>query len=224
MELCDFNLEIYISRNWTVRPWQRLAQIFTIMRDIANGVTYIHLLKEVHRDLKPRNGMHIFQLCLTLLVLYSRQSNNWKIGDFGLTSEGSTAELRPTCRSRGTASYRAPELLSDSKEDNSFTNKVDIWAMGCVFHEVVFRKQAFSSDYAVRQYSKSFEDFVLTFDSADLQTLLGDSDTREFISNSIVTMLQIEAAKRPPARQILSEINGVLTLAVQFNWMKSPLF
>ena len=38
MELCDFNLETYILQ-------------------FANGVAFIHRNNEVHRDLKPRNGV-----------------------------------------------------------------------------------------------------------------------------------------------------------------------
>src|SRR5271154_2495645 len=39
-------------------PHQRLAQMLTIMRDIVNGVAFIHRNNEVHRDLKPRNGTY----------------------------------------------------------------------------------------------------------------------------------------------------------------------
>jgi len=71
MELCDFNLETYILQDRkpdvackvphfscfdVLTPHQRLAQLLTIMRDIANGVAFIHRNNEVHRDLKPRNG------------------------------------------------------------------------------------------------------------------------------------------------------------------------
>ena len=61
MELCDFNLETYISQRWVDRLEDRfkLPQILRIMRDITNGITFIHETKEIHRDLKPRNGNHV---------------------------------------------------------------------------------------------------------------------------------------------------------------------
>ena len=73
MELCDFNLETYVLQDWKpdvarkiphfanfdlLTPPQRLAQMLTIMRDIVNGVAFIHRNNEVHRDLKPRNGTY----------------------------------------------------------------------------------------------------------------------------------------------------------------------
>lgn len=71
MELCDFSLETYIHRQWTPimadkipyfttideqEPATKFSQILNIMRDITSGVAFIHLQKEIHRDLKPRNG------------------------------------------------------------------------------------------------------------------------------------------------------------------------
>ena len=44
-------------------------------------------------------------------VLYSRQEGVWKIGDFGLTMEGTSQRGHTTRYARGTSSYRAPELL-----------------------------------------------------------------------------------------------------------------
>jgi serine/threonine protein kinase len=71
MELCDLNLQTYINRKWTstmemlmpyftirdVPPKLKLAQIWSIMEDIASGLDFIHSQGEVHRDLKPSNGI-----------------------------------------------------------------------------------------------------------------------------------------------------------------------
>ena len=69
MELCDLNLESYINRRWTPALQKRIqyftselpssmrtAQLWHIMEDMTCGVAFIHQHKEVHRDLKPRNG------------------------------------------------------------------------------------------------------------------------------------------------------------------------
>jgi hypothetical protein len=83
-------------------------------------------------------------------VLYSRRQNLWKLADFGLSTEATSKGARPTLFAKGTTSYRAPELL---KEEPTFTNKVDIWALGCVIHELATGKSAFLADWAVQQYS-----------------------------------------------------------------------
>lgn len=72
MELCDLNLEDYIQRKWPLRlsqtnfldfPSNYRTIISDIMIDIASGLGFIHGLQEVHRDLKPRNGLPIFVHC-----------------------------------------------------------------------------------------------------------------------------------------------------------------
>jgi hypothetical protein len=61
MELCDLNLEEYIKCNWTMietahQMAARELEIWNIAKQIVNGLVFIHGQKEVHRDLKPRNG------------------------------------------------------------------------------------------------------------------------------------------------------------------------
>ena len=91
MQLCDFNLESYSQRLWkhihdestgmtsrgNISYYNtRLLDVWIIMRQIANGVAFIHGLDEIHRDLKPRNGLHLLLLELTLChfssLLHSR--------------------------------------------------------------------------------------------------------------------------------------------------------
>ena len=69
MELCELNLEIYIKQQWRASMEKRLPaattnisqmlsnlrmlQIRDIMKDISRGVAFIHVKKEIHRDLEP---------------------------------------------------------------------------------------------------------------------------------------------------------------------------
>ena len=73
MELCDYNLEMYIQALWkptnlemssldssnkpTVDPEPRMRFVWSIMSQIASGVGFIHNNGEIHRDLKPRNSI-----------------------------------------------------------------------------------------------------------------------------------------------------------------------
>jgi len=53
---------------------------------------------------------------------------------------------------RGTEGYRAPELHTG---DHVYSTKTDIWALGCVLHELAFGKQAFKGDWAASDYGRS---------------------------------------------------------------------
>jgi serine/threonine protein kinase len=60
MELCDFNLEQYLLDKpiaLFLRNGLGNTEILDIMTHLASGVEFIHSHGEVHRDLKPRNGM-----------------------------------------------------------------------------------------------------------------------------------------------------------------------
>jgi serine/threonine protein kinase len=58
MELCDFNLEDYIEGGGLLKLGirGRHQKCLAIIRDLADGLTYIHWKGEIHRDLKPKNG------------------------------------------------------------------------------------------------------------------------------------------------------------------------
>lgn len=69
MELCDANLEYYIQGTFTMYECSENPRFFgakfkergvwhtwDIMEQICLGIEFIHGCKQVHRDLKPRNG------------------------------------------------------------------------------------------------------------------------------------------------------------------------
>jgi serine/threonine protein kinase len=88
---------------------------------LADGVMYLHSQTPtvVHRDLKSLNVV----LDLSL---------NIKICDFGLTEPMERTHITKK-NNGGSPRYMAPELF-DSK--TKITEKIDVWAMGCIFIEV----------------------------------------------------------------------------------------
>ena len=85
---------------------------------------------------------------IILVVLYCPSEAVWKLADFGISAEATSQAPRPPVFSRGSPSYRAPEILA---EPPSFTNKVDIWGLGCILFELGTLKKAFSDDWAIIQ-------------------------------------------------------------------------
>lgn len=59
MELCEMNLEQYISgelNTSSVPETYDATEILNIITQVTSGLDFIHNHAEVHRDLKPRNG------------------------------------------------------------------------------------------------------------------------------------------------------------------------
>jgi serine/threonine protein kinase len=200
MELCDVNLEHYISGKQgsaIVEPYNN-TKVWDIITQITAGLDFIHNHAEVHRDLKPRNGQ--FAFCVSdIAVLFRVKDQRWKITDFGLSAEGSSRRAHTTRYARGTASYRAPELLNQG----GYNNKVDIWALGCILYELVARKQAFSGDHNVFLYGLpggesqlNPPEFSPTF----------NAQTKCVLLELLHAMLQVDGTSRPSTKDILEAL------------------
>jgi len=87
---------------------------------LVNGVNYCHSRRIIHRDLKPQN----------LLV---DRNGNLKIADFGL-ARAFGIPIKTLTHEIETLWYRAPEVLLGQKQ---YSLGVDIWAVGCIFAELV---------------------------------------------------------------------------------------
>ena len=74
-----------------------------------------------------------------------------KLGDFGIAKiMDSTTEYAKTCI--GTPYYLCPEAW----ENQPYTNKSDIWALGCVLYELTTLKHPFEAGKFLKLCSKSY--------------------------------------------------------------------
>ncbi|XP_055315627.1 cyclin-dependent kinase 20-like [Sitodiplosis mosellana] len=102
---------------------------------LLHGVNYMHNIGIMHRDIKPAN----------LLI---DENNVLKIADFGLAriySQNEDKSYSPQVASRW---YRAPELLYGSSK---YGSAVDMWAIGCVFAEMLRRVPLFNGNTDIEQ-------------------------------------------------------------------------
>lgn len=86
-----------------------------LMKQLLEGVRYLHSMHIVHRDLKPEN------------LLYQDESEDSKIliTDFGLAKLLSDGPMNTAC---GTPGYVAPEVLHQAV----YGTPVDCWAIGVI--------------------------------------------------------------------------------------------
>jgi len=115
------------------------AMIKSILIMTLKGVDAVHKMNMIHRDLKPAN------LLLT-------RNGILKLADFGLVrvhdkKQDYTHEV-------ATRWYRSPSLLFGSR---SYGPKVDMWAVGCIFGEMINHMPLFPGQNDIDQLSVIFE-------------------------------------------------------------------
>ncbi|KAL1507609.1 hypothetical protein AB1Y20_007228 [Prymnesium parvum] len=125
-ELMDTDLHYIIHSKQPLTDEHFKYFLYQILR----GVHAIHSAHVLHRDLKPGN----------LLV---NKNCDLKICDFGLARAIDPTEDKKDLGLTEyvvTRWYRAPELLV---ENQTYTTAIDVWAVGCIFAEMIGRKALF---------------------------------------------------------------------------------
>lgn len=127
--------------------------IRSIMWQILDGVSYLHQNWVLHRDLKPANIMVTMDGCV-------------KIGDLGLARKFSNMlqTLYTGDKVVVTIWYRAPELLLGARH---YTPAIDLWAIGCIFAELIGLQPIFKGEEAKMDSKKT-----VPFQANQLQRIL----------------------------------------------------
>ncbi|CAD8181766.1 unnamed protein product [Paramecium pentaurelia] len=123
MELGGLNLYDFIQTNKNLSIQERFAICFDLFRPIY----FIHQKGKFHRDIKPENFIQV--------------GNKFKLIDFGLI-KGASKDLQKT-KGIGSYYYQAPELV---EQRTDYNEKVDCWALACVFYELLSGETLIKSD------------------------------------------------------------------------------
>lgn len=163
-----------------------------ILQQVTQGLAYLHQNKIIHRDIKPHN-----------ILIYVEEGSDplMKLADFGICSILSvengftnTNVVNPS----GSPGYRAPEMF----ENKVLDNKVDIFALGCVFGCTLSTggKHPFGDDEVTRSY-KIKEKKPMVLKQKDLKGPYYSVD--EFVFELIQSMVKVNPKERPTAAEIL---------------------
>lgn len=131
MEYCSFGtFKEYITQHQGILPWSDKLQLLI---EVAHGISYLHSLNIVHRDLKLEN----------ILIDDDRHA---KLADFGISKALSTVEtVKHTKQSMciitidlirclvGTSYYMAPEVTLGEQ----YGLKCDVFSFSFIMYEVL---------------------------------------------------------------------------------------
>lgn len=119
MDHCEGgDLASRISLKWRRRKFFEEEQVLLWTTHILLALEYIHDLNIVHRDVKPGN-------------LFLTKDGSLQLGDFGVAKALASSADCATAQV-GTPFYLSPEVWQGKK----YHCASDMWAMGCVLHEL----------------------------------------------------------------------------------------
>ena len=201
-------LKIYMERNKKAFP-EEIVQY--LMRQIIEGLYYLHKQKIMHRDLKLDNIMVSFDSNIDIQNL-NMLKTTIKIVDFDFATKLSPDKNNLAFTAIGTVNYMDPIILNKFRKRNininlGYDQKADIWSIGNVCYQLLIGKPAFDA--------KTLGGIIDKVESGIYA--LPNSVSREVVS-FINSMLQYDSKSRLSAEELRN--HPFLTKNVsQFNKM-----
>lgn len=150
-----------------------------ILRDVINGLIYIHNRKIVHKDLKLEN-----------FIIGS--DGRVKIADFGLAYFIKDEKDKKNTSICGTPNYMSPETLNKKDSGNGYAS--DVWAIGVSAFIMLTGKPPFAGAYKDATY-ENIKNCQFTFPF----NVTISHDAKDFVKS----ILKLDPTKRPTAHDLL---------------------
>ncbi|EAR96270.2 plant dual-specificity MAP kinase kinase family domain protein (macronuclear) [Tetrahymena thermophila SB210] len=177
MEYCEEgDIAFHIKRKKNKQEYFSERVILNWFLQIAFALIYIHDKKILHRDIKTSN-------------IFVTSNGTVKIGDFGISRvlEHTQDQAQTVV---GTPYYMSPEVC----ESKPYTQKSDVWALGCVVYELCTLKHAFNSNNLLGLVYKIVKEQV-----EDIPEIYSNE-----LKNLVKQMFIKDDALRPNLRQVLA--------------------
>uniref|UniRef100_A0A8C1Y1I3 Mitogen-activated protein kinase n=2 Tax=Cyprinus carpio TaxID=7962 RepID=A0A8C1Y1I3_CYPCA len=192
LDLMESDLHQIIHSLQPLTPEHTRYFLYQLLR----GLKYIHSANVIHRDLKPSN----------LLV---NENCELKIGDFGM-ARGLSAAHSDESRSFmteyvATRWYRAPELMLSL---HHYSLAIDLWSVGCIFGEMLGRRQMFPGKNYVHQLQLILS--VLGTPPERIITSIGSDRVRSYVRSLPSKAPESLAALYPQAEPSAMDLLGAM--------------
>lgn len=154
------------------------AEISATLREVLSGLVFLHAAKVVHRDIKAAN-------------ILMNDNGKVKIADFGVARELNASKRRFSVV--GSPYWMAPEVIT-AKDGGLYNEKADIWSLGISAIEL-------AKGFPPRSTEKPMKVLVSIPTSPPPRL---DGPFSAVFKDFVATCLQIDAIKRPSAKELLS--------------------
>ena len=128
-----------------------------IMRQVVNGLEFLHSHKIIHRDLKLDNILVTFQSEEDKKNLNMMKAIV-KIIDFGFATKLKQSKANLTYTVLGTPTNMDPQLLKNmethTQNQKGYDDKADIWSLGTLCYEMLVGHMAFCGTSMQELYQK----------------------------------------------------------------------
>ncbi|KAF0519717.1 kinase-like protein [Gigaspora margarita] len=125
MQLAEGDLRNYLRKNFSKLEW---SDKYRIAKEITLGLTFLHAIEIVHRDLHPRN----------ILV----HEGKMKIADFGLSKKiNETSFTSNNSVIHGAPAYMDPKCFIEPKYKRD--KKSDVYSLGVILWEISSNRTPF---------------------------------------------------------------------------------
>ncbi|XP_055853155.1 serine/threonine-protein kinase/endoribonuclease IRE1 [Episyrphus balteatus] len=188
VELCAATLQDY-AEGERAAELRELIETWEVLRQSAAGLTHLHSLNIVHRDIKPQNVL------LSLPDVNNRV--RVMISDFGLCKKLNFGKTSFSRRSgvTGTEGWIAPEMMRGQRT----TTSVDVFSLGCVYYYVLSKGHHAFGDTIKRQGNILSNEF----DLSNLEdNSPGEASKMILAEQLIADMVHKDPQFRPPSRCI----------------------
>ena len=186
MEYCQYGDLYSILKDYKMNDF-RLRNIFNgfdntfitkYLNDTINGLSYLHDLNIIHRDIKlhnvlvkkDRNNQFLFKLSDFGFACFDIEcdlNESLSVSDLDFSASALKKKYYKLC---GTPYYMAPEIIlnieefeqlnietnNNSKHVKFYDKKVDVWSYGICLYELIFNMLPFSDIYDIHGLKSFF--------------------------------------------------------------------